>query len=140
MNTIFLTLVLSQPAPVPPPPQVPAMVEEKSFPTYADAYAQAQKTGKPIVLYVGTKPFEHDWAHSAYEETFTRHNGEVETDAIFVIRSGRGRWLHRSMTAGELQREVNDLMAETEVRRAAPQQPEPFRQAAFVRSTRAANC
>lgn len=139
MNALVLALVISQPAPVPPPPQVPVIVEEQSFPSYADAYAKAQKSGKPIVLYVGTKPYAHDWAHSAYEATFTRHNGEVKKDAIFIIRNGRGRWLERSMAETELQREVNELMAETEVRRT---QPEPFRQPALIRSTgtRAANC
>ncbi len=144
MNALVLALVLAQgPRPVPPPPDVPVIVDNTpKVLSYAKAYELAKKSDKPIVLYVGAKPHDHPWAVVAYEKTFTRYDGKVETDAILITRNGRGQWLRRAMSEREMQDVVDSLMAETEVRRAVS--PVPFLRAAAsapVRSSRSsANC
>jgi hypothetical protein len=135
MNAIFLALAISQPAPVPRPPEVP-VIEETCL-SYWDAYEKSKQTGKAVILYVGTKPNDHDWGITAYERKFTRHNGQVETKAILITKNGRGTWLYPDMTKAEMQRTVDAFFAEGEVRQAPQAQPALFRSAP-VRA--AANC
>ncbi len=142
-NVLLLTLVLAQPAPVPRPPEVPVI--EEFYRSYWDAYELSKKSDKAIVLYVGTKPYAHDWGITAYERTFTRHNGIVETKAILVTsaKTGRGHWLYPSMTEQQKQAEVDAFFAEAEVRRAPQAQPVNFPvRAAPARSVprQSANC
>lgn len=80
MKICLLALVLAQPS--------------GDFLTYEEGYAEAKRTGKPLVLFVGVPARDVRGAVVAVAKTYASHDGYHYSKSVFVIPAGLkvGHW------------------------------------------------